>query len=278
MKSNPELGTFIRKSAVSRAFLYFSYAILILFTALSLFIYFKAIVPVNEGTLHFSGNVSILYYCIIFIMALALIIFSVAAYLSKGPIYYLYQNGIVTDHKGNKETIYFKDMGDVYLFTSGKRIFEINNIAFRKNSMSEWHSISARYSDIYKVIAFIRSTHRVINVPVLLKKLEEGQGIDFTYVDFKDLVIKQFMAINTNSYLNIKTKTMCLFKDRLVVDSRIIYFKEIHHFSVTDLTNQIQLINSDEETIFKKSYNSIFSGDCFTALMDELVNNNKLKD
>ena len=164
------------------------------------------------------------------------------------------------------------------MFTSGKRIFDINNIAVRKNSTAPWHPISARYSDIYKVIAFIRSTHRSVNVPILLKKLEEGESVNFTYVDFKDLAMKQFMAINTNSYLNIKTKTMSLFQDKLIIDSQVIYFKEIHHFSITDLTNQIQLINSDEETVFKKSYNSVFSGDTFTALLDELINNNKFRN
>jgi hypothetical protein len=278
MKSSPELGTFIRKSAVSKAFLYFSYAILVSFTAINLFIYFKAIIPVNEGTLNFSGNVSILYYCIVFIMALGLIIFSIAVYQSKGSVFYLYQNAIVIDNKGSKEILYFKDIQDVYLFTSGKRIFDINNLAVRKNSTSPWHPISTRYSDIYKVIAFIRSTHRSVNVPLLLKKLEEGESVTFTYVDFKDLAMKQFMAINTNSYLNIKTKTIFLFHDKLVFDSQVIYFKEIHHFSITDLTNQIQLINSDQETVFKKSYNSVFSGDTFTALLDELINKNKLKD
>lgn len=278
MKSSSELGTFIRKSAVSKAFLYFSYVILVLFTAISLFIYFKAIVPVTEGTLNFSEDVSILYYCIVFIMSLALIIYSIAVYLSKGSVFYLYQNAIVIDNKGSKETLYFKDIQDVYLFTSGKRIFDINNIAVRKNSTAPWHPISARYSDIYKVIAFIRSTHRSVNVPILLKKLEEGQSVTFTYVDFKDLAMKQFMAINTNSYLNIKTKTMSLFQDKLIIDSQVIYFKEIHHFSITDLTNQIQLINSDDETVFKKSYNSVFSGDTFTALLDELINNNKFRN
>ena len=278
MKSSSELGPFIRKSAVSKAFLYFSYVILVLFTAISLFIYFKAIVPVTEGTLNFSGDVSILYYCIVFIMALALIIYSIAVYLSKGSVFYLYQNAIVIDNKGSKETLYFKDIQDVYLFTSGKRIFDINNIAVRKNSTAQWHPISARYSDIYKVIEFISSTHRSVNVPILLKKLEEGESVTFTYVDFKDLAMKQFMAINTNSYLNIKTKTMSLFQDKLIIDSQVIYFKEIHHFSITDLTNQIQLINSDEETVFKKSYNSVFSGDTFTALLDELINNNKFRN
>lgn len=278
MKSSPELGTFIRRSAVSKTFLYFSYIILVLFTAISLFIFFKAIIPINEGTINFSGNVSILYYCIVFIMALGLIIFATAIYLSKGSVFYLYQNAIVIDNKGIMETLYFKEIQDVYLFTSGKRIFDINNIAVRKNSTAQWHTISARYSDIYKVIAFIRSTHHSVNVPILLKKLEEGENVIFTYVDFKDLAMKQFMAINTNSYLNIKTKTMFLFQDKLVFDSKVIYFKEIHQFSITDLTNQIQLINSDDETVFKKSYNSVFSGDTFTALLDELINNNKFKD
>jgi len=278
MKSTPELGTFIRKSSVSKAFLYFSYAILVSFTAISLFIYFKAIIPVNEGTLNFSGNVSILYYCIVFIMAIGLIIFSIAVYQSKGSIFYLYQNAIVIDNKGSKEILYFKDIQDVYLFTSGKRIFDINNIAVRKNGTAPWHPISARYSDIYKVIDFIRSTHRSVNVPVLLKKIEEGESVTFTYIDFKDLAMKQFMAINTNSYLNIKTKTIFLFQDKLVFDSQAIYFKEIHHFSINDLTNQIQLFNSNDETVFKKSYNSVFSGDTFTILLDELINKNKLKD
>lgn len=228
--------------------------------------------------MNFSGNVSILYYCIAFIMVLGLIIFATALYLSKGPVYYLYQNAIVIDNKGSKETLYFKDIQDVYLFTSGKRIFDINNIAVRKSSTAQWHPISARYSDIYKVIAFIRSTHRSVNVPILLKKLEEGESVNFTYVDFKDLAMKRFMAINTNSYLNIKTKTIFLFQDKLVFDSEVIYFKEIHHFSITDLTNQIQLIDTDDQTVFKKSYNSVFSGDTFTALLDELINKNKFRD
>lgn len=278
MKSNPELGAFVRKSSVSKAFLYFSYGILVLFSGLSLFIYFKLIIPVNQGTTHFSGDVSILYYSIVFIMALALLIFATASYLSRGLLFYLYENGIVTEKKGTTETLYFKDIQDVYLFTSGKRIFGVNNIAVRKNSTSNWYPISARYSSIFKVIEFIRSRHVAVYVPIMLKKLEEGQSVDFTYVDFKNLAMKQFTALNTNSYLNVKTKTMQVFKDRLVVDSQTIYFKEVLRFSVTDWTNQMQLMNTDEKVVFKKAFTSVFSSDSFIALLDELVNKNKFID
>ncbi|MEO6177057.1 MAG: DUF6585 family protein [Flavobacterium circumlabens] len=278
MKSNPDLGAFVIKSTVSKAFLYFSYGILVLFTGLSLFIYFKLIIPVTEGTAHFSGDISILYYCIVFIMALALLILGTAAYRSRGILFYLYQNGMVTAHKGNTETLYFKDIQDVYLFTSGKRLFGANNIAVRKNNTADWYPISARYSDIYKVIELIRSRHAAVYAPLLLKKLEEGQSADFTYVDFKDLAMKQFTALNTNSYLNVKTKTMQVFKDRLVVDSETIYFKEVLRFSVTDWTNQMQLMNTAEKVVFKKAFTSVFSGDSFIVLLDELVNKNKFKD
>lgn len=278
MKSNPELGTFVRKSAVSKAFLYFSYGILVLFTGLSIFIYFKLIVPVTEGTMNFSGDISILYYSIVFIMALALLIFAIASYLSAGLIFYLYENGIVTDKKGITETLYFKEIQDVYLFTSGKRLFGVNNIAVRKNSTADWYPISARYSGIFKVIEFIRSRHIAVYVPLLFKKLEEGQSVDFNYVDFKNLAMKQFAAVNTNSYLNVNTKTMQVFKDRLVVDSQTIYFKEVLSFSVTDWTNQMQLMNKDEKVVFKKTFTSVFSNDSFIALLDELVNKNKFTD
>ena len=81
-------------------------------------------------------------------MALGLVLCTIAIYLSKGAAFHLYQNAIVIDNKGDKETLYFKEIQDVYLFTSGKRIFDINNIAVRKNSTAQWHTISARYSSM----------------------------------------------------------------------------------------------------------------------------------
>jgi hypothetical protein len=272
MKSNPELGKFVRKSALPKAFPYLSYGILVLFSGLSLFIYFKLIEPISRGTIRFDGGVGILYYFIIFITAIPLIISYVATYMSRGAIFYLYENGIVTNSKGNTETLYFKDIQDVYLFTSGKNMFAFNTIAIRKNSSADWHPISARYSGIYQVIEFIRSRHISVYLPLLLKKLEEGNSVDFTYVDFKNLPIKQFKSININSYLNGKTKTMQVFKDKLMVDSQIIYFKEVLNFSVTDWTNEIQLINTDEKVVFKKAFSSISSCDSFIALLDELIN------
>ena len=71
---------------------------------------------------------------------------------------------------------------------------------------------------------------------------------------------------------------MQIFKDRLVVDSQIIYFKEVLSFSVTDWTNQIQLLNTDGKVVFKKAFTSVFSGDSFVTLLNELVNTDKLRD
>lgn len=270
MKSHPELGAFVRKSAVSKMFLYFSYVILILFTGLSLFIYFVLIIPISPT--RYNGINSFFYYFIAFIMALGLIIYYAATYMSRGAFFYLYQNGVVSDNKGIIETLYFKDIRDLYLFTSGNRLPGINSIAFRKNSTADWHLVSARYSGINKVIAFIRSRHVAVYVPLLLKKLEEGHNVDFTYVDVKNLTMKQFTSINTDSSFDVKTKTVQVFYDKMVVDSQIIYFKEVLPFSVAEFTNQIQLIHTDERVIFKQGFTSVSSGDSFIALLDELIN------
>lgn len=276
MKSNSELGTFIRKTAISKAMLYIAYPLFVFLTGLSVFIYFILIRSINDGSINFSEDISVLYYSIAFLMTLAILLLVLAIYISRGPIFYIYENAIIIKNKDTKKTLFIKDIQDVYLFTSGKNILGINNIAFRTNNTEDWYPISARYSAIYIVIKFLRSRHAELYTPLVLKKLEEGHAVNFTYVDFSNLVMKQFAALNTKSYLNIKTKTMQLYKDKLVVESETIYFADLLSFSVSDWTNQIQLTNRANKIVFKKAFTSVFSGDSFAAVLDELVNKNKI--
>ncbi|MCP2026299.1 hypothetical protein L1276_001443 [Flavobacterium sp. HSC-32F16] len=272
MSTHPELGKLELKSVPSKTFLYFAVFICILFAAICGLIYFGAIIPINQGKSTFSGDISILYITMIGIMILGIAILLLSIVLTKGAVFYLHEKGIVAVNKESQKITLYSDIQHVYLFTSGKRIFGPNNIAFRNNERTDWQAISAKYSNYGAAITTIRTRQQEANFPKILQQLNEGKSVNFHYIDYAKLLSTQFFALNTKSYLNVIPKTLVLYKDKLIAGHETIYLSDVQRFSTNDWTSQIKLLNKENKTLFSISFYSVFSGDSFTATLDKLIN------
>lgn len=272
MNKNLDLGKLELKSAPGKAFLYFAIVVFIVFTAICGFIYFGAIVSVNEGRSSFNGDISILYKAIAGIMILAVIILITAVLSTKGNTFYFYGKGIIAANKGKQKTILYADIQDVYLFTSGKRIFGPNNVAYRTDERSDWQPISVKYSNYGKAIQLIRTRQQEAYVPKTRQHLTEGKSVTFHYIEYSKVIAKQIFALGTESYLNVTPKTILLYKNKLIIGHETINLADVQSFSINDWTNQIKLLNKENKTLFSISFYSVFSGDSFVALLDELIN------
>lgn len=272
MNKNLELGILELKSGPNKAFLYFAIVVFIIFTAICGLIYFGAIIPINEGKSTFSGDISILYLAMAGIMILGTVILLLSIVLTKGEIFYLYKKGIVTTNKGNKKITLYADIQDVYLFTSGKQIFGPNNIAYRTDERNNWQVISAKYSNYRKAIQLIRNRQQQTKFLKTMQQLKEGKSVTFHYIEYSKLISKQLFALGTKSYLNISPKKIFLYKNKLIVGHETVNLAEVQQFSTNDWTSQIKLLNKENKTLFSISFYSVFSGDSFTAALDELIN------
>jgi len=270
MESTQALGDLKRTHSPSKTFTYFAVFVFILFTAITGFIYFKAVIPVQEGTMNFSGDISIMYWVMAFIMIMALVILITAVSLSKGNTYYLYENGIVTEDKIGKKTQLFEDIQDLYLFSSG-RTFVTNNIAFRNREENRWEVITPRYTKELKAIEFITQQHQLINVPEYLKRLEAGGNVTFQYISYNDAASKKLFALGTKSFLKVKPKDIVVYNDHLLIDNKNIMIADLSRFSTNNLMSKISLFDKDNKEVFSTATNGVFSGQTFITLLDKLV-------
>jgi len=271
MNNVQELGALKSKHNPGKGFTYFAIFILILFSAISAFIYFGAILAVKEGKMNFSGDISILYWCIAFIMGMGIAILLLALKLSQGKTYTLYEKGILTAGKGQNKVQLFEDLEDLYLFSSG-RSFLTNNIAFRSGKEDSWETITPRYTNVISAINLMTTQHEKFYVPKVLKELEQNKTITFQYINYSTAMGKKLFATGTNSFLNVQPKEIAVNKDYLVIDSKKIMISDLNHFSVNNWISQISLQDKENNIVFSTSTNGIFSGRSFVSLLDQLIN------
>jgi len=271
MNQTQELGALNSKHNPGKGFTYFAIFILILFSAISCFIYFGAILAVKEGKMNFSGDISVLYWVIAFIMGLGLVILLLALKQSKGKSFYLYERGIVTEGNGQIKTQLFEDLDDLYLFSSG-RTFLTNNIAFRTRKDGDWETITARYPKVFKAIDFITTQHEALYVPKVLRELEANKSLTFQYINYDTALGKKLFATGTQSFLKVQPKEIIVTKDHLIIDSTKFMISDLNHFAVNNWISQISLHNKENEVVFSTATNGIFSGRSFISLLDKLIN------
>lgn len=270
MNQTQELGALNSKHNPGKGFTYFAIFILILFSAISAFIYFGAIVAVQEGKMNFSGDISVLYWAIALIMGLGVGILLLALKQSKGKTFYLYEKGIVTEGDGQQKTQLFKDL-ELYLFSSG-RTFLTNNIAFRTRKDGNWETITARYPKVFKAIDFITTQHEALYVPMALKELEANRSVTFNYINYDTALGKKLFATGTQSFLNVQAQEIVVHQDYLVINSTKIMISDLNRFVVNNWISQINLHNKENKVVFSTATNGIFSGKSFVSLLDKLIN------
>lgn len=270
MGRTQETGELKSTHKPSKAFTYFAIFVFVLFTAICGFIYFGGILPVLEGKANFAGDISILYWVMVFIMAMAVIILATALTLSKGKTYHLHEGAILSTDKNGTKTQLFEELDDIYLFSSGKT-FITNNVAFRNRAENQWEVITPRYTRELKAIEFIVARHEAINVPLQMEILEKGGSVTYQYISYGESAMKKLLATGTKSFLKVKPKDIVLYQDRLIIDSTTIWIKDLISFSNNSMIGKVTLTDKNNKVVFSTATNGIFSGQTFIVLLDKLV-------
>lgn len=222
--------------------------------------------------MNFSGDISVLYGAMAFIMVLAILIVILGISRSTGTTFYIHEHGIIAERRGERKTTRFYEMRDLYLFSSGRQFYLLNNLAYRRNEHEEWQAISTIHSGSSKAIEYIRQRHQAIHAPRILQQLAESRSATFHYIDQTSVIARKFTATGTVSFLQVQSKEITLQKDKLIIGTEVIFLSDIQRFSVSDWTSQIQLFNYQNKPLFKIFFSSVFSGDTFTAVLDKLIN------
>lgn len=264
-----ELGALESKHAPSKGFMYFAMLVFILFSGISLLIYFGGIKAIQEERMNFSGDVDLLYYVIAILMALGIGMLFFAVQFSKGKTFLLYENGVVTDNEGEKKTYFFAEIEDVYLFSSG-RSFITNNIAFRTRKEGQWEVITSRYKRVRKAIDFITARHQAIYVPQALQQLGAGKQVTFEYISYATALGKGLLAMGTKSFLKVDSKKVVVYKDRLVIGGKEVLISDLEGFSANNWIRQISIYDKNKKAVLRTSTNGMFSGLTFMALLEQL--------
>lgn len=271
MNTTNQLGQLHSKHTPSKVFLIFGIFASMLFIGVAIFIYFGAILPVLEGTMHFSGDITVLYWCILFLVAVGFGILALTLFRNKGKTFCLYDLGIVTIDQGQRTSLLYENMQDVYLFTSGKSIIA-NNIAFRSGTTGQWGAISAKYNNVSKAIDTIAQKHIELYASKMIQELKDGKSVTFHYIDYKTAMGRWIFSMGTNDFLKITPKSIQLTTESIIVDSKKTAIKDLSHFSGNNWINEIKLLTRSNEIVLRTSRNGIFSSDSFAVVMDFLIN------
>lgn len=269
---NDTLGNLAFTCKPGRILLITAIVVFILFTAASVFICFTTILPIDG--VHFSGDVFIIYKTIALLMGIGILLLSVAIYLSKKPIFSLYQNGIVSSFNAVEKKLYFDEIKDIYPYASGKKLFMPNNIMFRGSDQDSWQVISPDYSNNIEALDFIIDQHASQYTPKIVEQLKNGEEVTFHYMNLQQKLLNQFFVVSNKSFQNIDSKSFRLFKDKIIKDDNVYHFDDFRRITLNTILNTINFINYEGKIVLSFTHTLIFSRNTF---MDAIREFNKEK-
>ncbi|GHU10314.1 hypothetical protein AGMMS50225_13460 [Betaproteobacteria bacterium] len=223
-----------------------------------------------------SGNPLVLLGSIGGVVLLGGVVF-VYLPIAHRPRYYfeLHDDGIVVKrNKGGDASLRFAEIEDVLhygaMFTSDEG-FRTSHLSFRKNSASEWFTISPQYVDHFDLMNRFGELHIEQRGGVLFDGWEKtGAPIAIQYVSVPALVKKELWAPTLASYLAsyATAKTLQLARDHIQIEGKRIDFDRDDKVEVGGaLTDKIYLKDSKGEEKFSIHYGAVLSADVFVALL-----------
>ena len=177
----------------------------------------------------------------------------------------------VLDKKSKEKVTYkFFEIGDVFLYSSGSSLYK-NNLVFRINSHTKWYHVTS-YTNKFEIFTeeFL-SNYFKYRTPVLLDKIEQGEEVEFRFVE-KINKVKSSKRKNFNKVYNrLKIKSVILGKNNLSLDKDKFDLKSM--VNITDSVLGFVEIKDDKgRTKLKVHEDNFFSLEVFLALYDCVLN------
>lgn len=187
-------------------------------------------------------------------------------------VFYITENQLqVLDKKSKEKVIYkFSEIGDVFLYSSGHSQYK-NNLVFRINSHTNWYHVTS-FTDKFEIFTeeFL-SNYFKYRTPVLLDKIEQGEEVEFKFLE-KINKVKSSKRKNFNKiYKKLKIKSVILGKNNLNLDKHKLDLKNMTNISDSVL-GFLEFKDESGNTKLKVHEDNFFSLEVFLALYDCVLN------
>jgi hypothetical protein len=211
-----QTGQLIRKYAHSRSLMFVWMFFATIVGGVGFFI--LSLITHIGKTLHFNGNISILYaagYGAI-VIAASIVLITIIAIKSQ-PVFYVYENAIRSTGKHGDKTDFFADIEDLFIFLMG-------GFGYRTSCNSPWIFVGGRISGYGELTQKFRELHVKHRGDQLFKELMEGKTVIFHYISDEDARSKSNFASRNLNYptFNIElTQYHLRIKDSVIPVHRI---------------------------------------------------------
>lgn len=206
---------------------------------------------------------------VVAMILLAIIIFSVYSIKkqSQSPDYEVSETQIKNLKTG--ETQAFKDIGDVYFFSTGKIYGLLNNVAFRTTENSNFQTISLAVYKSGAIDIFLKN-YVPARTTEVLAQAHTGKTVSFQSIDLKSRLGKQAFATGPAAFLNIETQKISLSKTSLTVKDIIYQLTDLLPINFSESGGYI-VENKLGDVIFSFTVFSLMSAEVFRLVFNELV-------
>lgn len=260
-RENPSrsAGSLLGVYGKSRSFLFVWGFLATLFGAVGAFV--LSLIPKIGTTLHFSGNVSVLYVVGFGSIALGVVIALAAWRLAASqPTFHLHENAIrVVDRHGDR-TDFYQDIEDLYTFFYG-------GIAYRASQHSPWTFIGSRIHRFAELSQGLRDLHVEKRGSHLYQELMAGKTALFHCLPDDIALSKSFFASRNMDH---PTFDIALTAGQLKVKDKLIDIQRIGDITTNAWIERSQILDSDGRVFHAMHPMAVMSSDVLHVLIGRL--------
>lgn len=254
------MKNYVLKPSQSTSYVFMFFGILFLIAAIGTLYVLRFIVPPSSNLPKSTYSVVVLF--------LAIAGFSLYKAKNQNQLAKIkLDEESITNLKTNK-TILWKDISDLYFFSSGKVIGLANNLAYRIEEDLPFTSISAeQYSR--KDLETIEALHLNPRVKEVLQNIRNDKNVKFFFIPQSNM-IKQALNVSSAQFLDIKT-------DEILIKSQSLTYKNENYplsdLSVIDISQSGKYLLKTKSGIEILSFDklSLMSCEVFRNVINELV-------
>ncbi|WP_349976407.1 hypothetical protein [Pseudomonas sp. WHRI 8519] len=238
-----------------------------IFFGLAVFVGYQSI----ASDLQFNGPKHIFYFTVALLAVLGLSMFALALWQIKlrKARYEVYEKGICQIIGSERDYVPFSEMNDVYLFASGQTAFAglINNLAYRRNASEPFRRVNPHLKGLFAFIEQVRDQHLNERLPAVYATLQNGGGVQFNYLDTKQVWGKRI----SGDFFNVTTKPLTVTRDALDIDGRKVPLSSLADVDLNQWTELVVIKDESGQTLLSTVGNGIMSFDLFLNTLHNLL-------
>ena len=222
-------------------------------------LFILSLIPHIGKTLHFNGNISILYAAGFgtITIAITIVLITVIAIKSQ-PVFYVYENAIRSTGKQGDRTDLFADIEDLFIFLTG-------GFGYRTTCKSPWIFVGGRISGYGELTQKFRELHAKHRGDRLFQELKEGKTVIFHAISDEDARFKSNFASRN---LNYPTFDIELTQYHLKIKDSVIPVHRIGEIKNNYWIEKSEMIDVEGNLFYKVHPAAVMS---FDVLYDLLV-------